>query len=247
MVRFAPVCPPAMLMDLKEKGVLGNYHLLLAHDIADNEALYREVFHDIQGTIIMDNSTVELGHPVELDVMLRAKAIVHADLVVLPDYLGEMQRTIDASKSVALEWMQAGLGPFMAVPQGQTHEEVVRCAQAHRNLPSVTAWGIPRHCTELFGTRMGVIKAVRMVDHIFSMHLLGFSENMHDDLVCSRVEYISGIDSAVPVRLGLHDIKISQVLSGHPPRGDYWDTATVANDQVLENLKLIRSWISDRA
>jgi len=237
-----------MLMDLKEKGILGNYHLLLAHDIADNETLYREVFGDLDGAmIIMDNSTVELGHPVEIDVMLRAKEVVHANLVVLPDYLGEMQETIDGSKSVALQWMQAGLGPFMVVPQGQTLEEVVKCAQSHRNLPSVAAWGIPRHCTKLLGTRMGVIKAVRMVDDIFSMHLLGFSDNMHDDLVCARLPFIVGIDSAVPVRLGLHDIKISQVLADHPPRGDYWDTATEANDQVVQNLKLIREWVSDRA
>ena len=105
MAEFAPVAPPEMLLDLKEKGALGKYHLLLAHDVAARPDLYRAVFDDVHDTyIIMDNSLIELGYPVTTDVMAKACEVVIPDVIVLPDVLNDMKLTLDYSVAAARSW-----------------------------------------------------------------------------------------------------------------------------------------------
>ncbi len=245
MAKFAPVAPPGMLLDLKKKGILGGYHLLLAHDIVEKPDLYREVFHDLEDSyIIIDNSTVELGYPVGTETMVRAKQIVNSKLTVYPDYVGEKDKTLDIMKEVFHEWMTAGLGPFMVAPQGRGTDEILECARAQLNFPQVRAWGIPRKHTETLGTRANITREIMRIDPHLDTHLLGFSENTFDDISTALIPGVVGIDSAVPIRIGLYGIKLSKVLSAHPGRGDFWDTATEANDQAAENLALIREWIS---
>lgn len=245
MARFAPVAPPLMLMDLKRKGILGGYHLLLAHDIVKQPDLYREVFHDIKDSyIIIDNSTVELGYPVSTEVMVEAKKIVNAKITVYPDHIGDKDATLNAMKEVFHEWMTAGLGPFMIVPQGQSIEEITECARAQLNFPQVSAWGIPRKHTETLGTRANITREIMRINPYIDTHLLGFSENTFDDINTALIPNVKGIDSAVPIRLGLHGIKLTKVLTAHPARGDFFNDATEANDQAAENLALIREWIS---
>ncbi len=246
MSKFAPVAPPLMLLDLKRKGALGDYHLLLAHDVCDQAALYREVFShlDEKPFVIMDNSVIELGKPVSAEMMFEACDIVKTDLVVLPDAIGEMEKTIEMSTETAFEWYSDSDSiPFMAVPQGKTLVEFQACAEQLAKLPGVQAWGVPRHVTGKVGTRHHLVYALMILKPVFTMHLLGFSDNIVDDIAVARVSGVNGIDSAVPIRLGLLDEPFFQKMDSHPPRGNYWETAKEATPRVLENLAKIRGWI----
>jgi len=235
-----------MLLDLKEKGALGDYHLLLAHDVVAQKDLYKEVFDclDPPPFIIMDNSVIELGEPVSDEVMGEAVSIVAPDLIVLPDAIADTERTFEMSSKAALAWAYLGWTKFMVVPQGTTMNEFTDSAEQLMNLPGVRAWGVPRHATSKLKTRHHLTYSLMVLRPAFSIHLLGFSDNLVDDISVARATGISGIDSAVPIRLGLHNIPFHTHIDSHPPRGDYWETATTATSQVLQNLALIRGWIT---
>ncbi len=246
MSAFAPVAPPQLLLDLKEKGALGNYHLLLAHDVVAQKELYREIFNDVSQSmyIIMDNSVIELGEPAAPEVIEEAHSIVPTTVTVLPDYIGECKRTIESCTMTAMKWSQRGLGPFMAVPQGKTLNEFIDCAAALKDLPGVEAWGVPRHATAKLGSRHALTYQVIIAAPVKTVHLLGFSDNLKDDISCARAHGVNGIDSAVPLRLGLENIQLHDDLISHSPRGNYWETAKVATDAVLNNLTYIRDAIN---
>ena len=52
-----------------------------------------------------------------------------------------------------------------------------------------------------------------------------------------------GIDSAVPLRLGLEGIELKHDLQSHTPRGNFWDTAKYVTPLALKNLETVREWI----
>lgn len=248
MTEFAPVAPPEMLLSLKAEGLLGNYHLLLAHDIVAQEDLYAEIFDGFEGYIILDNSLIELGYPAPLDMMTRAYDIVRPTVTVLPDYLTDSRRTIEAHRGAVWAWNREGLGPFMAVPQGRSVGEVCMCADQLTRLPWIQAWGIPRILTELAGSRIEVVDYLLGLDDNRKVHLLGFSDDLKDDIRCAKEPGVVGIDSAVPIRLGLHNIRLEDAVNDsepHIPRGKYWETAKEVTSMVRENLGSIRSWIAE--
>lgn len=247
MSKFAPVAPPLMLLDLKAQGALGDYHLLLAHDVVAQKELYKEIFDDLDEKpfIIMDNSVIELGQPVDVETMAEATSIVRSDLIVLPDVIGDMEKTIEMSTRAALGYRpESNASRFMAVPQGTTLQELTACAEQLMLIPEVQAWGVPRHVTGRLGTRHHLVYALMVLRPIFTMHLLGFSDNLVDDISVARAAGVNGIDSAVPIRLGLLDEPFHTHIQAHPPRGNYWNTAKVATPTVLENLAKIRGWIT---
>jgi hypothetical protein len=236
-----------MLLDLKRKNALGDYHLLLAHDVVAQKELYHEIFDDLdeQPFIIMDNSVIELGEPVSNEIMEEAVRIVRTDLVVLPDAIADPKRTIEMSTETALLWRSEGIDTgFLCVPQGTTMGEFTDCAEQLMKLPGVQAWGVPRHATAKLGTRHHLVYALMVLKPMFTMHLLGFSDNLVDDISVARATGVNGIDSAVPIRLGLLDEPFHTHIDSHPPRGDYWEAAKEATPTVLENLAKIRGWIT---
>jgi len=255
MARFAPVAPPQILKLLGDTSpeLLGDYHLFLAHDIVEQEAAYAEIrkaYWSPEWYIIMDNSLIELGHPVDLDVMRRACEIFPPNVIVLPDYLADFAGTIQASTRAYREWSNAGLGPFLGVIQGRTLDEMKRCAEHLLVLPQVRALGIPRVVTKTIGSRRAITKYVverkqqlhrrgRDID----IHLLGFSDNIRDDIECARIHEVGGIDSAVPIRLGFHHIKFNLDLDWHPPRGDYWKFKGPLPEETIHNLDAVRQWL----
>ena len=246
MPYFAPVAPPELLLNLKLSGHLGNYHLLLAHDVLAQEDAYTKAFENTSNQfIIMDNSVVELGTPVSADDMLMAIAAVNANLVVLPDFIGDCDKTIEASKAVADRWTAEGLEPFMAVPQGQNLPEMLTCANHLMIHEGVTSWGVPRAAVKTLGSRQALITALHNLAPDFTIHCLGFSDNLLDDIACARRECVMGIDSAVPLRLGLINETITlDSPQDVPKRGDYWETAKEPNLKVLENLQRVRAWLN---
>ncbi len=247
MAEFAPVAPPQMLLSLKAEGLLGGYHLLLAHDIVAQEDLYSEVFEGFEGHIVLDNSLIELGHPAPLEMMTKAYDIVQPTVTVLPDYLSNSRRTIDAHKGAVWAWNKEGLGPFMAVPQGRSVGEACMCADQLSKLPWIHAWGVPRIITELAGSRIEVVDYLLGLGDERQVHLLGFSDDLEDDIRCAKEIGVMGIDSAVPIRLGLHNIRLEDAVKSnepHMPRGEYWETAKEVTPLVRENLEAIRSWIA---
>lgn len=260
MNQFAPVAPIQILDGLytnSPDGTFGDYHLLLAHHTMERpetfHLLCQRIVADgiIAPTIIMDNSIVELGTAQSFemvaaatDVMVNGLEGVGLVIPVLPDVMGdgrETQRLVDSEYD---KW-SSGMGGngFMAVVQGKDMDEFAATATFLCDkalFPEITWLGIPRKLVESVGSRQEPIKVLReLLGEDFggyTIHLLGFSDNMEDDIACAKLPGIRGIDSAVPLR-----IEEPWTPTRVPePRDPKWFVDGQVTQQMLDNLESVR-------
>lgn len=224
MAKFAPVAPIQVLEGLYSAGheVFGDYHLLLAHHTVEHAARFTDLFNRAheegwQGTIIMDNSIVELGGSVDLDMIGQAVKAVSADYStkskvypVLPDVMGDGKATRAAVWEAYLEWEAAfkegilGEG-MMVVCQGKNFQDYVTSLKTFGNkeeFPEIKVLGIPRVLVETAGSRVKASMMAKPYTETHWIHLLGFSDYITDDLDAAKIlQEACGIDSAVPLRV----------------------------------------------
>ncbi len=217
MTQFAPVCGVQMYEQMAIRNILPNYHLLLAHDIVERPDRYATVFRNMErpATIILDNSITELGTAVDVEVISDAARAVKANVIILPDVYMDAQATIKSTEEnydIYLRHFDKALGPdnysFMVVPQGKTIAEFAWCAEqlstmSYNRYSKIHWWGVPRNAADLHGTRKHAIQICAALDPTRAIHMLGFSDNVYDDIMMARGgadTFIRGIDSAVPMR-----------------------------------------------
>lgn len=271
---FAPVAPIQLLERLweyeceqeHEQIVLGPYHLLLAHDVMesdDKKERFKNLFEDVRDcypthgvNIIMDNSVIELGGAVDMKWVMEAARVATANVVVIPDEMHNADATIDklAQTIGSLTPEELQKFEFMFVPQGTTIQEFVRCIEAvQRFRPHITWLGIPRLAVGHLGSRRQLLEVAKQIcaadimheDAPMSFHLLGFSDDVVDDIYCAGLGIAEGIDSAVPVRCGQKGEQFRLSRSDYGKRETYWidrhDTVTHA---TLSNLDYVRDLIN---
>jgi hypothetical protein len=216
--QFAPVCGVQIYEQMAIRNTLGNYHLLLAHDILARTERYQAVFQGLaqrspHRTVILDNSLVELK-----DAMVNEKEIaqcalaVAANVIVLPDVYRDGEATVEAVRSNYGKWrdtMDNVLGEdnytFMVVPQGRTLKEFWLCAERIGHPNKVQWWGVPRNMVEHVGSRREPLRIVDAINPNHDIHMLGFSDDFIDDILLARNSpCVRGIDSAVPLRVPTH-------------------------------------------
>lgn len=229
--KFAPVAPLDTLIELHRQGVKLDYLLLLAHDVAERSADWRDACREYfaESFIVMDNSLIELGHPCSKATMEVACNATNPNVVVLPDKLKDASATLSMSAHAIDDWAGVvGNAEFMGVAQGDTKEEVLATVSELKYLPRVGYISIPRVVAQQFGTRSWAIEyAATLCGGLTPrVHLLGFSDDVKDDLDCARMRGVMGIDSAVPIRSAMRGIYGEQMLwVDCGPRGDYWEQA----------------------
>lgn len=268
MPHYAPVVPINVADYLDRHGVLGNYHLLLAHDVVKYPNQYKALYDTPYKTIIMDNSVCELGTAVDLDMVVEACKIVTPTSIVLPDVYTDAASTIASCTEAYPLWVErfghvaelkrwGSSWGFMYVPQGRTISEFVTCAEAmanHEFYPSINCWGVPRNLVQFLGSRVQATTLVGIMNRQRHIHLLGLSDDIIDDVQTlqhhKHNQRLMGIDSAVPVRLadtplnqeislGLQKIvSRKQQVNGE----DWWEHAT-PNATMLHNIRTFRRWI----
>lgn len=268
--QFAPVMPMSVFRALGAicpspqdyAKVLGNYHLLLAHDVLKSEQsafeygqsfdFLRNLYAGMPFEIIMDNSVVELGTAATLKNTIGAAQIVKATVAVIPDALEQAEGTIRQLEMSLHDLSKVSISPtnpmpkLMFVPQGKSFKEFVWCLEEASKYSMIDWIGIPRLAVKHLGTRLGLIQATRMIFPKADIHLLGFSDNIFDDLVCAASAGIAGIDSAVPIRAGLSLIPFKISQDDYGKRGDYWDAPFLEADRLqmaAQNMTKVRSSI----
>jgi hypothetical protein len=274
MARFAPVVPIQIARELQSgpRDYLGRYHLLLAHDILDKPDEYREIYgkvrEDYQDSfIILDNSIVELGKAMELEDLLEAASVVPPDCIVIPDVMGDGEATRQMAKDFVRRYCQYfqdkqqfadEVPSLLGVLQGSNVDDAMETVAMMYSLPMVDYISVPRIFANEQGSRMPVLHELIRRDtyKLFrGIHLLGFSNNILDDVCCARMQIVKGIDSAVPIRAGLKGMDICNSISnpewstGLGPRGSFWETPAeeirrVVNMQgIWHNIDQYREWI----
>lgn len=262
MAKFAPVGPAHLLRGIRERwgdSVIGNYHLLLAHDIIANKGEWVGVL-PTDSEVIIDNSVIELGESVGCDLLIQAYDIflTHGSyrkiIAVLPEKLDNPIETHYMALEV-LQGTQRRLLPpdLMYVIQGLTVQQLNRAFLLVREAIQlgITWISIPRRIVDGVGTRMyALCEAIKLqleYPHI-KIHLLGFSNNIADDIYCSKYPQVCGIDSAVPLRLGQggKDLDLQYKGDQAGPRGTYWeDSHTIIRLPTRANILLLRRAIYD--
>lgn len=255
MSAFAPVAPIQVLEQMYgySPKVFGEYHLLLAHHTVEHlarfEALFAKIAADglIHPIIIMDNSVVECGGYVNFDMMHEACSAIsdsgHDVFPVLPDVMGNGQETREATLEAYSKWERdMPCAGFMAVAQGAFWDDYCSSVELFSNrarFPLMEFIGVPRVLVKTLGTRRNATtKAIKYAQaNDMKVHLLGYSDQTYDDLDCSRMPGVHGIDSAVPLRVP------GKFKWGDDdgPRPEDWFEMAQLNPQMLENLTLVRA------
>lgn len=249
---FAPVAPFHILEKLKESGDLGRYHLVLAHDVLAHASSFQNLFADYMfATIIVDNSVIELGYPLDPQAILAAGEVFvggqRTVCIVLPDALLDCDETIRLVKGSLDAWSEMHAKfKFMFVPQGRTLAEFLKCAEAFADEPMIDFIGVARNIAQITGTRTDAIRLLHAIFPEKNMHLLGFADSIWDDIECLRMpepykNRIMGIDSAVPLRLENHEMQLSD--GPYPPRPKLWWETAKFTPTVLNNVRRYRKWI----
>ena len=102
-MRFAPVCPIQVYEAMEKAGheYLGDYFLLLAHDILEHSSAYARFFRNRNATIIVDNSVIELGNACTAANLYEAARVVgqgNDTCVAIPDVLQDGVATLERAK-----------------------------------------------------------------------------------------------------------------------------------------------------
>lgn len=259
MGRFAPVAPIQILEKMKEKGCFGDYHLLLTHHVLEYPDRFRALFDDGgRYTIFMDNSVVELGDAVSDEKVKEACDAINSGssqqwiYPVLIDVMSDGPATIESSTE-SYEWWKEKLGDYwvgapMVVLQGNDWKTFTETADHFLLDPAfseIAYVGIPRVLVDHLGTRQLAIQYIHAIRPDINIHLLGFSNDVTDDVICCNMPDVQGIDSAVPVRYSYSGgVGLYTPSCAIPDRPADWFEKGEYDDSIFTNLSHIRQWVA---
>ena len=256
MSKYAPVVSLGVAKVLEAAELYGDYHLLLAHQVLEDAEGWSKFMSSLRAkrkmTVIMDNSLIELGSPLEADKLLQAVQIVRAEYLVLPDclgnYLSTINRATDAITNMHHHNLELpGYCSYLGVIQGETFQQHLECAKRLLRFDHLRALSIPRNAAQLFRSRYALTQEVWNMCKV-PMHLLGFSDHLDDDLACAKLGEaygVMGIDSAAPVREGMFGriLNYDTYSKGCPKRPKNYlemDPSTATSPETRANIEWIR-------
>lgn len=249
--QYAPVSNLDGLKALADHDVLGNYHLLIAPQILDNDWSYTDFFkkRHPRKFVIVDNGVIELGYPLPADDLARAAMLVGASVVVLPDTIDDARYTVKLSRMAAAAYRVADKRTrLLGVVQGRTFDECVECADRLVKEVGVDWLAVPRGLTANLKTR--VLLTWHLANkHGKPLHVLGFSDNLLDDILTASCHpLVAGIDAATPMwapsALPIYppmDEPRELALGRRPER--FWSNP--AAEYAPTNVQRVRRWLSD--
>lgn len=254
--KYSPVGPIGVLQYLQdeEPDALGHYVLLIAHDVLDHPLEYAGLTNTVRNSaehqIILDNGVIEHGEALSTERLIEAAHLTNALTVVLPDVLRDKDATIELARLNIETLFSEHLEPIL-VPQGKNTTELVECVDTLRTLKKgpYSCWGIPRWIANDLGSRIPIVQYINQRCEKPWIHLLGMSHNISDDLRCTKLPNVQGIDSANPIVLGLNGITLGwrNFQWQHMDRGNYWESNGIGLLEraggVLSNIQTIRDAI----
>jgi hypothetical protein len=204
--KFAPIASPSVIRRFLQTGIQQGYMFLLVHEIKRRPHEYAELiklavasFHTVK--IIVDNGVIETGEPWSvqdiIEVVEGVKCRGANFYIPHRDWLRVSKRTCEAAWHDVPKIVRAGHFPLY-IPQGDTPDEVIQSARKLAQFTCPGMWGVPRWMADAFGSRRDIVRRINTF-HGGNIHLLGFSNNFYDDMACTHLPGVVGIDSAMPV------------------------------------------------
>lgn len=259
-MKYAVVAPIDVLENLPPH-VLGDYHLWLAHEVLQHPERWRRLAIRLGQEvgpqhIIMDNSVNETvdKKPLGIEATVEAAQYVGAQVVVLPDTLRDRWATYEAAREAAhYVRNNAPTLKVMGVAQGASVSDYLACTDLLEqldldwySLPKGYSEYLPDNPPRRYTTQALAMRLKR------PMHTLGFTDHMYDDIYTAVVS--QGIDSAMPVWLGLSGIRLGPELPNKPTpmgrRPDYRSLRPFTAeglDAAAANIRQVREWLNGAA
>lgn len=122
-------------------------HMFLTH-LVESNSTYRKAAFEAPGYKILDNSLIELGGAVDLERVLKAAEVIHADEIILPDVFQKGPETLEVVFQ-SIDYLKNAYPygcPYkvMAVAQGREEKEWYECYRELLGMPEVDVIGIPK-------------------------------------------------------------------------------------------------------
>ena len=241
-----------------------DYHLALAHLIgAPGYEKYTKFYREASregAYVILDNGLIETGAPLPIEELVRRGLICSADEIILPDVFRDRDKTFN-SVDYALNYIKAnenyvGDFTFMAIPQGDTLENWLCCAEElleHPLAGYIKVLGIPKVLVDIAG-RDGRLKALSMLMkkrpedcERLEFHLLGCWTTPIEIMAIGLAErqelipQIRGVDSAIAYVYARAGIRFND--SDRPDSNpiDFRDGKLESTNETLLHMNL-RAW-----
>ncbi len=226
-MRAALISPTEFLHDIQP---FSDYHLILTHKVIFDKR-YQEFYRERSKKgdfIILDNSAVERGaRSLPLKDVVLASILVKPNVVIMPDYLFDSDRTLDelenALRSPQLRFMRRILPnvKLAAVVQGVDEDDWLECFHILNDSKNgIDVLGIPMLVTSIFGSRYEVLKRISKKVRK-QCHLLGFWRGVPLEEVRREAEFdfVMGLDTSKPVRLAINGKGLSRWTEVERDRG----------------------------
>lgn len=245
-------------------------HLLIAQEVLNNEK-YREAYLDrsLKGDfLIMDNGAFEYGDAASLGDIIKATELVQARELVLPDcYLDggvTTVRVINALKALMkYKLLEKFKEPIylMAVPQGKTEKEYMKCFSEILSIDEIAtigfSYGAIGKSFEGYNLPQCLLRpmAISYLNQHFDLknsgkdfHCLGIGGHPIEINFLKRFGFIRSVDSSKAFVCAVKGIDITKVLPAHyisPERpADYFDIQVSENivTLALKNIKTMEKY-----
>lgn len=209
--------------------------------------------------IMLDNGAAE-GLEYGPRHLLRLAKEVEANEIIIPDTLGDYLETI--SKAKAFVPFADPDFKYMAVVQGSTVEEVLKCLYYFTSAPDmmyVTCLGLPRRLNTIEPHLRAVLASTIIregIDTKFQIHFLGYSKQVREITTLTNVTEghmaphwdapgFRGIDTSMPIYMGLAGRYILEDAYMERP-ANYFDITHDRYEQVMANINAFLIWANER-
>lgn len=241
--------------------IRGDMLMALPHLVKQSEN-YRNFFKSNEKKIILDSGVIELGTPVQFSELLSMGLDVGADMIAIPDYLYDANKTINIAKNINRKYLKkkhTEKYKFMGIVQGETLSEWLNCFVVLANLEMVSTLGIGIYSVKkvfssLTGKRdcfsnrmkcMEIITRKNLLPKGKEIHLLGLGEPR--ELVYQKEHpFVRSCDTSRPILYGMQKRRytvdgriVGEEYDG--PKMDYYSRVPLScYSDIIYNIEILK-------
>lgn len=236
-----------------------DYHLTLGIPSCMGNKDYLNVYGQAKlrgDKITMDNGAAE-GSPIVLETMNEYAKIIRANEIVLPDVLGNRDRTVDAIENYLAKYPRIHtLYKCMAVVQGTGLRQLIWMVHYLADRKEIKTLGLPRILTQSLGkeeasVRIDLANTIeRLHPGRFEIHFLGANPQWPGELlaVSRYAGHVRSMDTSMPFNYALCGRRVTSTVNViNPPvtRPTEYFTKPHKDDRpvlLTENIRTMMEW-----
>jgi hypothetical protein len=237
-MKAAIICPTSMLEWL-QKEFNPHFHLVLAQ-VYLKDKQYARFFQERREAgdeILLDQGAAERGASIEADKLMKVVRSLKPTTVVAPDVIYDSVSTVFRTGKFLktnLAELQGLRVKVMAVPQGEDNTTYLHCFEMFNVAGNVDQLGISKFYAPRFVERARLLHIIR--EQVKKpCHLLGVWDDV-SSLVEEKLDFITSVDTAKPIKLGLQGLSLSEA-ERRKPMPDFFSQAPANLELVRRNIE----------